>query len=79
MNVPYSFKNFQTWQKRTDTQGTGSYCVGTVYIFKRFPIFRENQRKLEEELRLEEERKKKDQEKSRFSNFGFSSFNRFKR
>lgn len=41
--------------------------------------FRENQRKLEEELRLEEERKKKEQEKSRFSNFGFSSFNKFRR
>jgi hypothetical protein len=34
---------------------------------------------LEEELRLEEERKKKEQEKSRFSNFGFSTFSRFKR
>lgn len=42
--------------------------------------FRENQRKLEENLKVEEERKAKEKESSRFSSFGgISSFSRFRR
>lgn len=42
--------------------------------------FRENQRKLEENIRLEEERKLKEKETSRFSGFGgLSSLSRFRR
>jgi len=42
--------------------------------------FRENQRKLEENMRIEEERKQKEKETSRFSSFGgLSSLSRFRR
>jgi len=41
--------------------------------------FRENQRKLEENMRIEEERKLKEKETSRFSSFGLSSLSRFRR
>jgi len=42
--------------------------------------FRENQRKLEEEMKLADERKAKEKESSRFSSFpGISSFSRFRK
>jgi len=55
-----------------------------LQYYKQFedPIeaFRENQRKLEENLKVEEERKAKEKESTRFSSFGgISSFSRFRR
>ena len=50
--------------------------------FNQYNLYRENQRKLEENMKIDEERKAKEKESSRFgsSSYGISSFaSRFRR